>query len=97
MTSGPFQTIPVQLGAALGITSENAALLLSCCVLVSIALALAMIGGRKLDPLVIAVPMMGAMAFLVAIAWLPFWILFVIAILMAVMFAGTLADRLGGR
>lgn len=95
--SGPFTTIPTQLGGALGITAANAGVLLSMLVLVSIALAIALIGGRKLDPIVVAVPMFAALCFLVGVAWLPFWVLIVVAILIAVMWGGTVADRLPGR
>lgn len=97
MTAGPFTTIPIQLAGALGISVANAALLLSICILISIALALALIGGRKLDPIIVAVPEIAAMSFLVAIAWLPFWVLMVVAMLVAVLIGGTFADRIPGR
>jgi len=77
-----FTDIPNQVGAALGITAENAALLLSCCILISIAMVLAM-AGKKVNILTTAIPMIATMGFLVAIAWLPYWILLVLALLVA--------------
>ena len=80
--TGVLTDIPNQLGSALDITAENAGLLLSCCILVSIGLVLAM-AGKKVNILTTAIPMIATMGFLVAIAWLPYWILFVIALLIA--------------
>jgi hypothetical protein len=78
--SGILTDIPTQVGSALGISAENAGLLLSCCILVSIGLILAM-AGKKANLLTVAIPMIATMGFLVAIAWLPYWILFVLAML----------------
>jgi hypothetical protein len=94
--SGPFATIPSQLAGALGISTDNAALLLSCFIIVSVALAIGLLGGRRLHPIIVIAPMIAVIAFLVAIAWMPIWILMVIAIIVAFMFATPLRSVLTG-
>jgi hypothetical protein len=87
--------LPAQVGSALGISTDNAGLLISIGILVSIGMVCALLG-RKMNFLATAVPMVAAMGFLVAIAWLPFWILFVIALIIALMFAQALRPILTG-
>lgn len=85
--SGPITDIPIWLGDALGITAENAGILLSVGILTSLSLVLAMLGRKNLNMLTVAVPLMATMCFLVAVAWLPYWPLLVIGILTGVEFA----------
>ncbi len=88
--------LPTQVGTALGITSSNAGLLLSCGVLVSIGM-LCILMGRKMNVIATMIPMMSSMCFLVAIGWLPYWILLVIAVIVAVSFAGPFRTILTGK
>lgn len=74
------------LGDKLGITSANAGALLSCVVLVGIAIAVGMLS-RRPNILLTAAPMLAATCALVGIAWLPIWVLFIIALLIALLFA----------
>lgn len=61
----------------------------------SIGLVTVMIG-RKMNLLATAIPMFSAMSFLVAIGWLDFWILMVVAIMVAFMFANSIKSILTG-
>ena len=88
--------IPIQLGSALGITTGNAGLLLSCGILVSIGMLCALMG-RKMNVLATAIPMMASLGFLVAIGWLPYWILLVIAVIVSISFAGPFRTILTGK
>jgi nitrate/nitrite transporter NarK len=94
--SGPFTDVPTQIGEALGISTENAGYLLSCAILSSLALSIAMIGGRKLSIIVVAVPMIAVMGFLVAVTWLPIWVLILLAVLVAYMFGTSIRTTLTG-
>lgn len=93
--AGVLSEIPAQLGVALGISTENAGLLLSCFILIAIGLVLAM-AGKKMNILTVAVPMIATMGFLVAIAWLPYWVLFVLALLVAGIVGMKFKEVVGG-
>jgi len=89
---GIFDSLPNDLASALGISSTNAALLLSLMILVAIGLAIVVAGSGEFNIIATAVPMLAAMGFLVAIGWLPYWILITAAILTAAYGAKMLRD-----
>lgn len=93
--SGPLTDIPNQLASALGTSYDNAALFLSCLILVSVAMACALVG-RKMNLIATAVPMVAVMAFLVSIGWLPFWILLILAVVVALWLAANFRDVVTG-
>jgi len=88
--------LPAQVGSALGISIGSAGLLLSCGVLVSIGM-LCVLMGRKMNVLATAIPMVSSMAFLVAVGWLPYWILLVIGVIISISFAGPFRTILTGK
>lgn len=93
--SGILTDIPQQLAASLGTTATIAALLLSCLILLGIAMACIAVG-RKMNLLATSIPMFTAMAFLISIGWLPFWLLMVIAVWVALEIGGGAKKMLSG-
>jgi len=83
--------IPTLLGEGLGITAENAAFLLSIAILISVAVTISMVS-KKNDIIMVAIPLIATMGFLVAIGWLPYWVLLVLAVLVGVQFAMKLKE-----
>ena len=92
---GIFADIPADLGVALGISPENAALLLSCAILVSLALSIVLVG-KKFNLIGTAVPMVATMGFLVAVGWLPYWVLLILGLFIATQFGLKMRDAFGG-
>lgn len=82
-----LQDVPEGLGEALGVSTAVAGLVLSCAILMSATLVLLIAGGRQMNMLLMSIPLTAIIAFLVTIAWLPYWILFVIALLIAIQLA----------
>lgn len=80
-----FTEISDSVANALGITSDQAGFLLSCSVLVSVTLCLALVS-KKFNLLTFAVPNIALMGFFISIGWMPYWILLVIAVLLASQF-----------
>jgi hypothetical protein len=83
--------IPIQVGVALGMSAENAAFMLSGAILACMSIMLAMVG-KKFNMLTLAVPDIAVCGFLVAINWLPYWILLVLGALIAIMFGNKIRD-----
>lgn len=80
--------IPALLGVKLGITATNAGAMLSAIVLVGIVICISALS-RRPNLIMTAAPLLAATCFLVGIAWLPIWVLFIIAVLVALYFAAS--------
>ena len=92
-SASTFTDIPTEVGDALGVSAETAALMLSACILASLGMVLALLS-KKFNMLTMAVPLVAVMAFLVTIAWLPYWVLLVIGLIIAIQFSGKLKEVL---
>lgn len=88
--------VPHQLGLRLGISDFAAGILASMILLIPCLLSVAVLA-RK-DPFL---PSMfvgfGVMGFCIAIAWLPYWFLLVISMMVAFMFADKIRSWITGR
>lgn len=87
--------IPNNLAEQLGIPVFAAQILVSSLFLLAFMLPLAIYtkGKNPLLVLIVAFPLMG---FLVAIGWLPVWMMFVIVLITALMFSDKIKNLIGG-
>lgn len=76
--------IPQQLSDALNIPLVASEILVSIAIMLSLALPLALLKAKGLLILIIFFPTMG---FLVVLGWLPFWLLLVLSLMVALMYA----------
>lgn len=76
--------IPQQLSNALNIPLIASEILISLAIMLSLALPLAMLKAKGLLILIIFFSTMG---FLVVLGWLPFWLLLVLSLMVAFMYA----------
>lgn len=89
--AGFVDDIPNGVAEALGVSVQVAGLILSCGILLSLALLVSM-SGKKSNMLAISAVMLGAVGTLTAIGWLYSWLIVMLAILIALMFGGALRD-----
>ncbi len=90
--------VPSNLGAQLGVGAFGGGLIASAVLILGLLLPTALIARKKNAGFVPEL----VMAFLglcicVGIGWLSYWILLIIALLVAVMYAGTMRDWITGR
>jgi hypothetical protein len=92
-TAGPIEDIPSGMAAALGTNVDVAKLILSCGILMSAGIAMAVVGKGQnmMGTMVILLSIEGA---LTAIGWLLPWLLLLTAVLIAAMFAGKMKESL---
>jgi len=90
-TAGIVQDIPSAVSETLGVSIGVAGLILSCGVLLSVALLVSM-SGKRPNMLATTAVMLATVGALTAISWLYSYLLVMLAIVVALMFAGTLRD-----
>ena len=90
-TAGIVQDIPSAVSETLGVSIGVAGLILSCGILLSVALLVSM-SGKKPNMLATSAVMLATVGALTAISWLYSYLLVMLAIVIALMFAGTLRD-----
>jgi hypothetical protein len=92
--AGPLTDIPAGMASSLGISSDLAKMILSCAILFSAGLLIAMIG-KKANIMVTIIILLSIEGVLTAVGWLTPWLLMLSAVLIAAMFAGTMRKALG--
>jgi hypothetical protein len=88
----PFMDLPTALATLLGMTVFSAGILLSGIFLLMFLLPVVWYGRNSLAVMMVGLTLIG---FLVTIAWLPVWIILIIILLIAGMYASKIADWLG--
>ena len=93
-TAGPIQDLPSSMATSLGTTPDVARMILSSAILLSVGLAMAMVGKRAntMATIIIIISTEGA---LTGIGWLTPWLLLFTGVLVAAMFAGQIKEKLG--
>lgn len=93
-SAGPIQDLPASMATSLGTTPDVARMILSSAILLSVGLAMAMVGKRAntMATIIILISTEGA---LTGIGWLTPWLLLFTGILVAAMFAGQIKEKLG--
>jgi hypothetical protein len=90
--------LPTMLGTALGFTGSDADMiggfLLSIGFLIMVGLAMSM--GRKQNPLLVSIVMLGVLGVVTVIGWLDYWVLLVAILLVVWMASSTIAKGLPG-
>jgi hypothetical protein len=89
--AGIVQDIPSAVSSTLGVSVGVAGLILSCGILLCLALLVSM-SGRRSNMLATTAIMLAGVGTLTAIGWLYSWLIVMLAIIVALMFAGTLRD-----
>ena len=94
-SAGPIQDLPASMATSLGTTPDVARMILSSAILLSVGLAMAMVGKRAntMATIIVLISTEGA---LTGIGWLTPWLLLFTAVLVAAMFAGQIKEKLGG-
>jgi uncharacterized membrane protein YeiH len=90
-SAGVVDDIPNGVSDALGVSTQIAGLILSCGVLVSLALVISM-SGKKPNMIASAAVMLAAIGTLTAIGWLYSWLIIVMIVVLALMFGGVMKD-----
>lgn len=90
-SAGVVDDIPNGVSDALGVSTQIAGLILSCGVLVSLALVISM-SGKKPNMIATAAVMLAAIGTLTAIGWLYSWLIIVLIVVIALMFGGVMRD-----
>ena len=90
-SAGPVDDIPNGVSDALGVSTQIAGLILSCGVLVSLALVISM-SGKNTNMIATAAVMLAAIGTLTAIGWLYSWLIIVLIVVLALMFGGVMRD-----
>jgi hypothetical protein len=85
------QDIPASVSESLGISVGVAGLILSCGILLSIALIISM-AGRNSNMIATSAVMIGTVGALTAIGWLYSWVIIMLVIIIALMFGGAMRD-----
>jgi len=83
--------LPGNLAAHLGVSVFVAEVILSSLFLFSVGLTLSVLKAKGLLILIVTFPLMGV---LIAIGWLPFWILLLLSLLVAFMYADKIKKML---
>jgi len=85
--------IPSLLGDTLGVSDELAGLIISVAIIISVALILAVL---KFNLLGTVSALLCVMVLLVAMTWLPYWVLLFVCLLIAAMFGKSISDWFAG-
>lgn len=85
--TGPITDIPQRLANTLEISIDVARLILSSSIMFALGLAMA-VAGKRANMVATMVVLIIVGAVLVAIGWLDYWVMFLVAVIAAVMFAG---------
>lgn len=93
-SAGPIQDLPTSMAASLGTTPDVARMILSSAILLSVGLAMAMVGKRAntMATIIVLISTEGA---LTGIGWLTPWLLLFTGVLVAAMFAGQIKEKIG--
>lgn len=93
-----LQSIPTQFAEALGISVFAGQMILSSIIMLTFLLPIALLTrkgrGSWIPEVAITFVVMGSC---IAIGWLPYWFLLVIAMFVALMFSGTMRDLITGK
>jgi hypothetical protein len=89
--AGIIQDIPSAVSETLGVSIQVAGLILSCGILLCVALLISM-SGKNPNMIATSAVMLATVGTLTAISWLYSWLIVMLAIVIALMFAGTLRD-----
>jgi hypothetical protein len=88
--------VPHQLSVMLGLNSDFAGGILASLIVMSLFLFPTIFLTKGKMPLLYLIETISWLSFSVAIAWIPYWTLIIVAILTALMFAGKLRNIMGG-
>jgi len=93
-SAGPIQDIPYSMAEALGTSPGIAGMILSSAILVSVGLAMAMVGKRA-NTMATIIIIISTEGVLTGIGWLDPWLLLLTGVLVAATFAGKIKDAVG--
>jgi len=93
-SASPIQDLPTSMATSLGTTPDIARLILSSAILLSVGLAMAMIGKRA-NMMATIIILISTEGVLTGIGWLTPWLLLFTGILVAAMFAGKIKEAVG--
>ena len=90
--AGFIDDVPDGLAEALEVSRTTSELILSCAILLSVGLVLAVSSNRDTSPMLIIIILIGFVGMLTAIQWLDPWYLVMICMIIALGYAGVLRE-----
>lgn len=93
-SAGPIQDIPTSMATSLGTTPDIARMILSSAILLSVGLAMAMVGKRA-NTMATIIVLISTEGLLTGIGWLTPWLLLFTGVLVAAMFGGKIKEAIG--
>ena len=90
--AGFIDDVPDGLADQLEVSRTVAELILSCSILLSVGLFMAVAMGDDQNPLLILIMMIGLVGLLTAIQWLDPWLLVMVSMIIALLYASALRD-----
>ena len=90
--AGFIDDVPDGLAEALEVSRTTSELILSCAILLSVGLVLAVSSNRDTSPMLIIIILIGFVGMLTAIQWLDPWYLVMICMIIALSYAGVFRE-----